>query len=78
MGFKEETQQFADGFVYEHSVLVISALARFHAASYCSRKSAGFDWTKKYLSISTEIEVPKLSSDIVLMLEQICKEHADY
>ena len=78
LGFKEETQQFADGLVNEHSVLVISALARFHGPSYCSRKSAGFDWTKKCPSISTEIEVPKLSSHIVLMLEHICKEHADY
>ena len=69
LGFKEVTQQFPEGFDYEHSVLVISALARFHAASYCFRKSARYNWNEKYPSILSETEVPKLSSETVLMLD---------
>ena len=69
------TQQFAEGFGYEHSVLVISALARFHAASFCFRKSTRFNWNTKYPSITSEIEVPKLSIETVLMLEKLFKEH---
>ena len=78
LGFKDVTQQFSEGFDYEHSVLVISALARFHAASYCFRKSTRFNWNKKYPSILTEIVVPKLSTETATMLEKIFKEHTDY
>ena len=38
LGFKKDLLKTKKGLDYEHSVIAISALARFHASSYCYRK----------------------------------------
>ena len=78
LGFKDVAEEFPDGLDYEHSVLTISNLARFHAASYVFRKTARIDWTEEYPLISSNIDVPRLPKEMVSILEDIFKESSDF
>ena len=78
LGFKTVVEEFPEGLDYEHSVLVISTMARFHAASYAFRKSTKSNWNEKYPDISSDVEVPKLSMETTQMLEDIFEKNIDY
>ena len=59
-GFKDDILDL-EGLDYEHSIMAICYLAKFHATSYCYRKEENFSLPEKY-SLLEDIQVPKFGS----------------
>ena len=78
MGFKKTLTQNLEGFDYEHSVLAIAALGRFHATSYCFRKEKKVDICLSFPSTKKIPSAPKISKEAIFRLEVIFKESSAY
>ena len=82
IGFNACSLKNQNGLDYEQSVLVISALAKFHAAVYCFRKEKKVDLTMEYpAAVNKALFVPKISNEAIVRLEvifQSTSEHMKY
>ena len=58
LGFKDDIAE-GEGLDYEHSIMAVSHLARFHAASYCYRKQENISLQEKYADLE-DLQVPKI------------------
>ena len=56
-GYKDDISDL-DGLDYEHSIMAISYLAKFHATSYCYRKEKKISLPEKYCQLQ-ELQIPK-------------------
>lgn len=61
---------FSRGLDYEHSISIISTLAKFHATSFCYRKD-NFADMKKLFPVLGEPQLPLISTEIALEIEKI-------
>ena len=78
LGFKKDLMANHDGLDYEHSVLVIAALAKFHATSYCFRNDSKVAILEKYPVLQAGISIPKMSMETVETLHNIFKTHPEF
>ena len=77
-GFKEDILHDREGLDYEHSVLAVSSLATFHAATFCYIREENISMIEKYPVLVEEVEVPDIQEDTVSMLEDIFKANPVY
>ena len=56
-GYKDDISDL-DGLDYEHSIMAISYLAKFHATSYCYRKEKKISLPEKYCQLQ-DVQIPK-------------------
>ena len=68
-GFRRDPLQ-GRGLDYEHSIVTIATLAKFHASSFSYRKE-NFSDMKKIFPVLGEPQLPVISSEIVLKIEKI-------
>ena len=73
-GYKDDILDL-EGLDYEHSIMAISYLAKFHATSYCYRKEEDFSLPEKY-SLLEEIQVPTFGSKACRIVEKILKKNS--
>ena len=73
-GYKDDILDL-EGLDYEHSIMAISYLAKFHATSYCYRKDEDFSLPEKY-SLLEEIQVPTFGSKACKIVEKILKKNS--
>ena len=77
-GFKKDLVENLEGLDFEHSVLVIAALGKFHATSYCFRKDSKMAVLQKYPVLQERLSIPKVSKETVKTLHNIFKTHPEY
>ena len=73
-GYKDDILDL-EGLDYEHSMMAISYLAKFHATSYCYRKDEDFSLPEKY-SLLEDIQVPTFGSKACRIVEKILKKNS--
>ena len=73
-GYKDDILDL-EGLDYEHSMMAVCYLARFHATSYCYRKEENFSLTEKY-SLLEEVQVPTFGSKACRNIENILKKNS--
>ena len=78
LGFKKDLMENHDGLDYEHSVLVIAALGRFHATSYCFRQDSKSTILQKYPVLQAGLSIPKVSKETVHTLRNIFKTKPEF
>ena len=74
LGFKRDLMPNKDGLDYEHSVIVIAALAKFHATSYCFRRQNHIDMVKKYPVLRDGLAISIVSEDTMETLDKVFRE----
>ena len=78
LGFKKDMMINKDGLDYEHCVIVIAALANFHATSYCFRKQGKVNMARKYKVLRQGLAFPNISGEALQRVEQVFKAHPQY
>ena len=78
MGFNTCSLWNQEGLDYEQSVLAVSALARFHAATFCFRKEEKVNLSLEYPAAKREVLVPKISNEAIVRLGIIFEGNSDY
>ena len=72
LGYKKDILKTSEGLNDEHAMLVVAALAKFHAASYCFRKEKKIDF-KDYSVLNHKVSVPIIRKETIQILERILK-----
>jgi len=68
-GYKDDISDL-DGLDYEHSIMAISYLAKFHASSYCYRKEENIVLHEKYPELEN-IQMPTFTPEAVAKVGEI-------
>ena len=77
LGYKGDLLKNREGLNVEHAVLVVAALAKFHAASYCFRKETSTS-LEHFSKLKQPLTIPKLDKGTMEILEQILKAFPDH
>lgn len=78
-GYSEDVLKDREGLDYEHSVLALATLARFHAASYCYRREKGVSPQSLYGHLLNQhLTQPQVSQDTLLRLEEIFRQQPEF
>jgi hypothetical protein len=78
LGFEKDRIKNKEGLDYEHSVIVIAALATFHATSYCFRKHGEVAMVENYPVLREELAFPDVLEETIKLLGQLCKKYPEY
>ena len=78
MGFKRDLMENHEGLDYEHSVLVIAALGRFHATSHCFIKDSKVTIDEKYPVLKERLPFPNVSKETIQKLSKLFKTYPEY
>ena len=79
-GFKRDLMVNYEGLDYEHSVLVIAALGKFHATSYCFIEDSKGKVTilEKYPVLQERLPFPNVSKETIQKLSKLFKTYPEY
>ena len=78
LGFEKDRMKNKEGLDYEHSVIVIAALAKFHATSYCYRKHGEVAMVENYPVLKEELAFPDISEETITVLGKLSKTYPEY
>ena len=78
MGFKRDLMENHEGLDYEHSVLVIAALGRFHATSHCFIKDSKVTIVEKYPVLKERLPFTNVSKETIQKLSKLFKTYPEY
>ena len=78
LGFKKDLIENKEGLDYEHSVIVIAALAKFHATSFCFRKHDEVEMVKNYPVLKDGLSFPDVSEETIKKLGKLFKTYPKY
>ena len=65
LGFKKDLIENKEGLDYEHSVIVIAALAKYHATSFCFRKHGEVEMFENYPVLKDGLSFPDVSEETI-------------
>jgi hypothetical protein len=77
LNYKRDLIKNCEGLNYEHSVLVVATLARFHATTYCLRKEKPNNLEDLSI-LQKSLAIPSFSIEIIQRMERILKTFPDH
>ena len=78
VGYIRNSTQCKDGLDYEHSILALATLARFHACSFCYKKSKKMNMAALYPKVTTEPPRVDISVEVLSEVEEIFLKSSGY